>query len=370
MGLFVSETDASKILDAVLNKLQTDVGETLYPGDERRIFGESISALLVVALNTMEETAKNSLLKYAIGEALDAIGDSFNCERLEAEEAETTLRFSMSEAYSQDVTIPSGTRAATEGGLYFVTTSDAVIVAGETYVDVTAKATEGGTSYNELLPNTITTMVDLIAYVDSVSNITTTINGTDEEDDEDYRERIRLKLSSFSTAGSANAYKYWALSADNNVADAFVESPSANVIYVYIITKSGVLPSESLIDVVQDVISADDVRALDDQVSVFAPSVTNYDIELKYYVSSDKEASVVEAIEGDNGALETYRMWQDTAIARDVNPDYLKKLLFDAGADRVEITSPTYEVLTGPIVAHFNGTSLTANVTHEVYDDK
>lgn len=380
MGLFVSETDAATILATVLEKLQTDVGETLYPGDERRMFGESLSALLVIAFNTMDDAAKNSLLKYAIGDALDAIGDSYDCVRLEADKANTTLRFSLAEAYSASITIPEGTRASTEGGLYFATNSIAVIPAGDLYVDVPASAIEGGTEYNGLLSGTVSTMVDLISYVDTVSNTVITSGGTDEETDDDYRERIRLKLSSFSTAGSANAYRYWALSADNDVADAYIVSPSANVIYVYIVTTTGELPDADLIAAVQSVVSAEDVRPLGDSVSTLSPAASNYDIELTYYVSSEKEDATVEAIESESytdsdgntqiGALETYRLWQDTVIARDINPDYLKKLLLDAGADRVEITSPTYTALTGAMVAHFNGASLTANVTHVVYDDE
>lgn len=377
MGLFVSETDASTILDTVLDKLQTDAGETLYPGDERRMFGESVAALLVIAFNTMDDAAKNSLLKYAIDDALDAIGDSYECERLEADKATTTLRFSLPEAYSADIVIPAGTRAATEGGLYFATDSTATISAGGLSVDVPASATVGGTDHNGLLAGTVTTMVDLIAYVEAVTNITTTSGGTDEESDDDYRERIRLRLSSFSTAGSANAYKYWALSADNDVADALIISPSANVIQVYIVTTDGELPDATLIATVQAAVNADDVRPLGDQVTTLAPTANDYDIELVYYVSSEKESATVEAVESTTytdadgntktGALEAYRLWQDTVIARDINPDYLKKLILDAGADRVEITSPAYTELTGANVAHFSGT---VNVTHTVYDDE
>ena len=367
MGLFVSETDAATILATVLEKLQSDIGETLYPGDERRMFGESLSALLVIAFNTMDDAAKNSLLKYAIGEALDAIGDSYDCARLEADEAITTLRFSLAEIYASDITIPAGTRAATEGGLYFVTNEEATIATGSTYVDVSASAAEGGTDYNGLLAGTVTTMVDLISYVDSVSNTVATSGGTDEESDDDYRKRIRLKLSSFSTAGSANAYKYWALSADNDVADAYIVSPSANVIYVYIVTIDGSIPDANLISTVQASVNADDIRPLGDTVTTLAPATSSYTVDLTYYVSSENETAAVEAIEGDGGALEQYRLWQDTVIARDINPDYLKKLLLDAGADRVEITSPSYTALNGAIVAHL---SETPTVSHVVYDDE
>lgn len=377
MGLFVAETDATTVLGSVLTKLQKDAGETLYPGDERRMFGESMAALFVIAFNTLDDTAKKSLLKYATGNILDAIGDSYDCIRLESDKAYTTLRFSLTEAYPKDIKIPAGTRAATESGLYFATDEDAVISAKSLYVDVKATAAEGGTGYNDILAGAITTMVDLITYVDSVTNISATTGGTDEESDDAYRERIKLRLSSFSTAGPANAYKYWALTADNNISDAYVESPSPNVISVYVVKNDGTLPDDTLIQTVQKVVNADDVRPLDDFVTTYAPAESDYDIELTYYVSSEKESSVVDQVESTNftdsdgniqtGVLESYRLWQDTVIGRDINPDKLKKMILDAGADRVEITSPAHTELTGATVAHFSGTK---KISHVVYDDE
>ena len=205
MGLFVTDTDAESIVKNVLTKLQSDVGETLYPGDERRIFGESEAAIIVVLFNTLDDAAKKSLLKYATGDILDAIGDSYDCSRLEADKANTTLRFSLQEVYPKAIKIPAGTRAATESGLTFATDEDAYIEAKTLSVDVKASAVEGGTTYNDLIEGSVATMVDLIAFVDSVTNVATTSGGTDKEKDDPYRERIRLRLSSFSTAGPANA---------------------------------------------------------------------------------------------------------------------------------------------------------------------
>ena len=379
MGLFLDTTDADTILNDILDKLQEDIGETLYPGDERRMFGEALAAVLIIAMNKMDEAAKNSLLRYAIGENLDAIGDSYDCERLPAEKAKTVLRFGLSEVYTSDITIPEGTRVATADGLCFATTSVAVIPVGTVYTEVAAEATEGGARYNDLLPNAISVQVDLIAYVDTARNVTTTYGGEDAETDDEYRERIRLRMSAFSTTGSANAYKYWARSADKSIADAYAMSPSAGVVGVYIVTTEGTSPDTELITTVSTVVKSDRVKPLGDQVYVSGATPEGYDIELTYYVSSENEAAAVEAIESESyidpdgnrqsGALEKYRLWQDTTIERDINPDYLRRLLLEAGADRVEITAPTYTALTGPMVARFTGSSLTAHVTHVVHDD-
>lgn len=382
MGLF-TETDAATLQETVIEKLQSDIGETLYPGDERRIFAQSLIAFLVITYNSIDSTAKKSLLKYATDEILDAIGDGYDCTRLAADEATTTLRFSMNSAYTADVTIPEGTRAATSDGHYFATDEEATITQGDTYVDVSASAVEGGSEYNDYTAGSITIMVDLLSYIDSVTNTTATEDGSDEEEDDAYRERIRLAMTKFSTAGPKNAWKYWALSADSDIADAYVENPSANEIEITIVMSDGSLPSDTMIAKVQEVVEADDVRPLGDEVTVLAPTAESYDIELTYYVSSVDEDEAVAAIEDDTytdadgntivGALTQYKAWQNTVIGRDINPDKLKKLMMDpagdgsvAGAYRIEITSPVYTELTGATVAQFSGT---LTISHVVNDD-
>ena len=70
----------------------------------------------------------------------------------------------------------------------------------------------------------MTTIVDPIIYVDSVTNITETSGGDDKESDDAYRERIRTAPSKLSTAGPINGYKYYAMSADSSISDVVVKS--------------------------------------------------------------------------------------------------------------------------------------------------
>ena len=56
-------------------------------------------------------------------------------------------------------------------------------------------------------------IVDPLPYVSAVSNTTVTAGGVDEEDDDSFRERIRTAGASFSVAGPAGAYRYFAMSA-------------------------------------------------------------------------------------------------------------------------------------------------------------
>lgn len=369
------QTDAAKIYTAILGNLMDNVGEPLYPGDERRIIGDALVAVLVAVYNEFNDKMKQRTLQYARGPVLDAIGKRYNVYRLEPAKATTVLRFSVSESRAENIVIEAGTKVTTDGTAYFSTDETAVLQAGNTYVDIPSTCTEGGSQYNGFVVGTISTLVDLIPYIASVENITVSAGGDDgepytEEGDDKFRERIRLAPATQSTAGPESAYRYFALSADPEIIDVAIDSPSANVINIYPLMTGGTVPDEDTLDKVEAVCSADDVRPMTDQVTAIAPTQVSYDISIKYYCTKDNEAATIQAVEGSGGAVERYKEWQCGALGRDINPDQLRKLIlcpdWDStlvGADRVEVTKPTYVDLSASQVAKFSGT---VTITHEV----
>ena len=60
-------TDAAQIYTAIIGTLMDEVGEPLYPGDERRIFGEALVAVLVALYNEFNDKMKQRTLQYARG---------------------------------------------------------------------------------------------------------------------------------------------------------------------------------------------------------------------------------------------------------------------------------------------------------------
>ena len=222
-------TDASLIFDEVITTLEAGVSEPLYPGDERRIFGEALVPLFVAMYNAMNDAARQKMLRYARGEVLDALGERVGVERMAPTEATTVLRFSMNSAIDENVIILEGTRVTSDNSRYFATTKTVVIEAGDLYVDVEAVSEGGGTMFNDIAIGSLNVLVDLIAFIDSVSNIEITAGGADEEDDDNLRERIRVAPSKLSTAGPVNGYKYWAMSADSSIADVCVKSEEETI---------------------------------------------------------------------------------------------------------------------------------------------
>lgn len=366
------ETDAGKIYDFIMYVLENGVTEELYPGDERRIFGETLATLVVALYSTMNDSAKQSTLRYARGDVLDALGEFAGVFRIEALPATTTVRFSLKEAVTQNIIITKGTRVTSDYSRYFKTTETTVLQAGSLYVDAEVESEEGGAAYNEIPVGEINVLVDMIPFIDGVSNTEETAGGGDEEKDEDLRERIRLAPASRSTAGPKNSYKYYAVSADATVTDAHISSPSPGVVVITPILYGGEIPDQSVLDKVLAACNADDVRPLTDKVEVSAPTIQSYDIELKYYTTAANETAVVENIESSGGSIDQYIYWQGSSLDRNINPDYLRKLILCpedsdgnhlTGADRVDIIKPVYTELSATTVAKFSG-KLT--VSHEV----
>lgn len=370
------QTDTQSIYNAILDSLMDAVNEPLYPGDERRIYAEALIMVLVAVYNDLNDTAKQRTLRHARGYVLDAIGERTNTARLEPSAAYDTFRFTVSAAQSSNIVIPAGTRITPDGEIYFATQAAAVLQAGEIYVDVLAVCSTPGSDYNGLKAGAVNVLVDAIPFIASASNLNGTSGGDDgepypwEDDgggDDRYRERIRLAPSTYSVAGPAAAYKYFALSASPNIADVEIDSPEGNVIDIYALMAGGKVPTEEEIAAILAAFP-DDVRPMTDVVTVKAPTQEEYSVSLKYYCTLDNEAQAVQTVEAAGGAIDLYNDWQTAALGRDINPDQLRRFILapadgTMAVDRVEITEPVFTSLTKKQVAKFSGT---VTVTHEV----
>lgn len=367
------ETDSAKIYTTVIGLLMDHCNEALYPGDERRIFGEAMVAVLVSVFNEFNDKMKQRTLQHARGYVLDAIGDRLNVKRLQPAAASAVFRFSSSAVMPTNIVIPAGTRITTDGSVYFETQKSAVLQAGNGYIDISAICTEGGSVHNGYAAGTIASLVDLIPYISGAVNVTASAGGDDgepytKEGDDRYRERIRLAPSTLSTAGPESAYRYFVLSADPDIVDVAIDCPKdePNTVNIYPLMTDGSLPDEETLQKIIAVLS-NDVRPMTDLVQVFTPAVVEYDINIKYYCTKDNETATIETIEAEGGAIDQYNAWQTTALGRDINPDQLRRFILapssGTGALRVDVISPALHELGKWQVAKFSGS---VAVTHEV----
>ena len=330
-------------------------GKTVYPAQPEKIMLSVIAYAKSLVLMKLNECVKNLLLPYAKGIWLDILGFLVGCERLSATQSMSTLQVNLYETFSFDKTIPAGTEVETrDGEAVFVTTEDLVIPTGNTTGTVSIESVQAGSVLNYGIGE-ITNLLQNYTFVESVTNITACTGGSDEEDDDDYRERIASAPEQFSIAGPEEAYKYHIKSAHKSIIDCACVLPNDDVKLIYdgttytendgTISVSGVLSatvdyntssvdvscinpvsfkvvfpkqaelnwyiltedgeaSQDILNLVETKVSADNVRPLTDYVRYFSAIKQEFVINPIVYVDNDADFNTVKT--GVETALNNY----------------------------------------------------------------
>lgn len=364
-----AEYDAQTIIAGAVARFEDALGVNLGSADERRILLMAFLSVVTELYAAIDDAGRQNLISYARGEYLDAIGDTRGVKRIAASPSRVNITFTLSAAQTRNVIIPAGTRLTPDGDVFFATDSALVIQAGQTAGSVTATCMSSGAATNGYAAGSISTLVDPIAYVASAVNADESSGGADEEQDDAYRARIRQSRAVYSTAGSREAYEYYARSADALVRDVYVSSPGAGKVRLTILaTEDGVDAGggvkQSVLDAVKAAVNADTVRPLTDSVEVKGAEAVKYNIDVKYFVASADESTAVAAIEGAGGALEEYAAWQGAELGRAINPDKLRAFLISAGAQWATVNQPALTQIDSDKYARMG----TLTVSHEVID--
>lgn len=269
---------------------------TLGRASVHRAIINAAAVQIYLAMQYVDRAGKQNLLKYAYGDFLDNLALLRGVERTPATAATTTLKFTASAARASAISIPQGTRVASAGGtLYFKTVEYAEISAGSTTVTVAAVCTEAGAAANSIAAGELTTIVDPVPYVSSVTNTTDAAGGAEVETDDALKERIYLAPGAYSTAGAADAYIYHAKRYSAAVGDVVVSANhDAGTVNIVFLNSDGTAPGTEMIQGLTAYLSAKTIRPLTDKVVVAAPANVSYSISLTYYISREDSAQAEE----------------------------------------------------------------------------
>lgn len=340
-----TEKSPEKIEADILSRYKQITGQSLGLADPRRKFIQAIVPIITQQRTNIDFSAKQNLLAYSTGDYLEHIGQLVDTARLQSKHALTTFRVTLYSAQPQAITVPAGTRVTPGDNLYFATTETLTIAAGETTADVGGQCMDAGTIGNGFLPGQISKLVDPVAWVKSIANVTESTGGVDIEADNPYAERIRIAPESFSTAGPDGAYEYWAKTASQLIVDVRIHSPFPGVVEIRPLLQGGEIPGQEIIDAVLVACSDKKVRPLTDNVQVLAPEAVNYGIVMTYWIDATN-ASVSASIQQRVGqAVQDYITWQKSKLGRAVDPSELIARVKNAGASRVAVTTPTYQAI-------------------------
>lgn len=316
------------------------------------------AAQIFQAMQYIDRQGKQSILKYSYSDFLDNLAAFKGVTRTPATAATTTVRFTLSAERDTATGIPQGTRVSTAGSIYFATDVYAEIPAGSTTVDVPATCTVAGTDGNGLAIGELTTIVDPIPYVASVSNTTATEGGAEVESDADLAERVFLAPGAYSTAGPEDGYIYHAKAYSPAVGDVEATSDQeAGTVDIVFIMADGSTPGEEMIEGMEGYLQGKTIRPMTDLVRVAAPEEVQYTINLTYYINRSDSAKAVTIQAAVAQALEDYKTWQ-RAIGRDVNPSQLTHMVMEAGAKRVTVTAPAYTAVGKTEVSALQGAAV------------
>lgn len=318
----------------------------------------ALSIQVYQALLYVDKTGKQDLLKYSYGAYLDNLAAMKGIAREQAKPSRAMIRFTLSGIRPSTVEIPEGTRV-TNGEVYFQTESHAEIPSGESSVDVAAECMTSGVVGNNLEVGEINILVDPVPYVAKVANTEPTTGGADIEDDDTLKDRIYIAPSKYSVAGPEESYRYWVKTYNSNISDVLIYSDCPVDVVIEFIMNDGELPSESMLLGVQKFLSDEQIRPLTDRVTVKAPETVEYKVNVKYFVNQSDLKKVDTIKTAVNAAVDDYIQWQRSKIGRDINPSQLIQQMVSAGAKRVEVTLPVFQVIGKANVAKLSSKTVT-----------
>lgn len=341
------DVDSTSFLAQLKAEYEEIIGEEVTEADPRYLHLAGLAQACVHVLTNFNSLARQNYLSYAVGNYLDSLGAYLGCERQAAEGATCTLRFTLTQELINAYIIPKGTEATTADNIIFATDEALEIPIGELTGEVSATCAETGETGNNIDIGLVNTLVETMAYIESVENIDVSQGGTETEDDEDYAERIALAPSSFSVAGPQKAYEYHVLSYSGSIIDASVYyiADTPGWVYIHFLLENGELPGQTMVDGLHDYLSAEDMRPLTDHLFISAPAAVEYRIEFTWYLSEDDLDQQQQIEDAVTEAVEEYRLWQQAEIGRDINPDRLIELVRIAGGKRLEVASPSFTQL-------------------------
>lgn len=343
------QRDAQAIINEMVADYENRVGRKLEPAQVERLIINALAYRELLLRNQVQEAAKQNLLAFARFPMIDYLGELLGVKRLPASAAQTTIKFTLVPGHGA-LSIPAGIRiGTTDGRAIFETRAIINVSALVDEVEVVADSQVLGTKANGYLIGTVTEILDPQAYLAEATNLTVTGGGSDEESDEELRERIILAPSAFSTAGSKGAYKFHAKSAHPSIVDVAVVGPPTfdpGEVHIFPLVIGGVTTPTEVLNAVLQACSADKVRPLTDTVFAASPTKVDYDIEvaLELYNGAD-QPSVVATVTKQLEAFvaeKKNQLGKDVVIAQIIERSALQGQVYN-----VEVVSPSADLIIG-----------------------
>ena len=238
-----------------------------------------------------KETFRQLLITTATGVDLDHLGANEYVFRDSGEYPYTNFEFKLLVANDEDITIPANLLLNSDDDVYKAhVVSDVLIPAGDLIATVKVELEQFIVQSDVKTEN----LVAELTYALSIRQLDIFSNGAVAEDDDRYRLRIIASNARYSTAGSVDAYKYFAFSADSRIYD--ISIPDDNeALQVNIYLASFSIVDETMIKKVYEACNAKYTRPLNDKVLVEAAEIISLDLTVDIEVFDLLKQSEIDA---------------------------------------------------------------------------
>lgn len=320
--------DPDVIWDEMIAAYVSAGGDVLYPGDEKELLLRGVQAMITQVFAGVDNALRMQTLRYAVGDYLDVLGEQRNCVRIQASAATAVVQITF-QATGQAKTLKAGTAMTADGEKFYALAQDVEQTGYAQIVSASVVCNITGSTGNGLVAGTQMQLAITNPAVISVIVTHDASGGNEREDDETYRERIRLYGLASITTGPASQYQSVAMSVSSEILDAKAINLGAGNVGVYLILQNDVGAS-AILAAVAAALSSLDVRPLTDHVTVHEAEEIAYTLNVQY--QAETGSNITAAL---SAAVSEYQDWQDNTIGRAFNPDRLMAMLYQSGATRV-----------------------------------
>lgn len=341
--------DAAQIESEIKSFYESLTGKTLNPADTETFLFKTMVFREVIYRNNNNSAALQNLAAFATFPVLDYLAQNVGIiGRNAAQKATTKIEFVLQTGHP-NLVIQAGTRISHENGTpVFEVPEDVLVVSGVDTIEIECISVDSGVLANGFASGTIKVLLDTFTYFDSCENTTITSGGSEEETDEQLRERIYLAPAAFSSCGPIDAYKFFALSAHPDIIDVAVVGPETGqsypppgVVAIYVLTNTQPTPS-SVIAAVEQICSPENKRPTTDVVEVAGATAVDYAIQVN--VTLYKGADDQSIIQQMTDLLNIYKNEKKSKLGLDVVREQISALCVLDGVYKPNLVSPAADV--------------------------
>ncbi|HYG50494.1 MAG TPA: baseplate J/gp47 family protein [Flavobacteriales bacterium] len=317
--------DPTEIVAEMKAEYETLTGKTLPAGSPEMLLINMFAARLSTHIASIQSAGLQMLVAFATAPMLDYLAELVGVVRLAPQAAQCNILLTLTAGHTQTI-IPAGMRIQTaDGRVVFEITEDVLVLDGVTTANVSAICQTTGVIGNGYAIGEVSDILDPQPFLVSASNTNITVAGSDQETDEQLRERIKLAPSAFSTAGPKDAYIYFAKTASPLIIDVAVTMPTPGTVNVYPLVEDAASGTpQEILDLVTAILTDEKVRPLTDTVAVLSPTKVGY--QLKVNITKITGAVNQDILDVVTPKVEAFVKAASMKIGRNVTATKIKSL--------------------------------------------